>query len=286
MAKVRNGEISHLSRSRSGATAKQCTGVAISRAMGLTAARLPNRVNLVKINQPDATYSLKFSTVKGRQRRFCAKRVSTNGSTARPTTTGDRFPLCCWDKCGDTDLSPATHPRPHQRPGHRAQRTAFAGKHAQALRVRRRRRHPQAGPHPRNSGAHLGHPPPRLRGSSLHPGRRDAHLSDGRDPEIDGEPHAAAAARAPHPRISGRPIPAAASPRPRSSTPSTASSTTRSRRTSSKATSASCARSCARSSASTRSIPSVSSATVSQRESDRNSLTQVLTGALHSSDAP
>ena len=63
--------------------------------------------------------------------------------------------------CGKIARLAAQDPRPHRRAGHRAQRAAFARKHAQAVRVRRRRRHPQAGPHPRDPGAHHGDPPPR-----------------------------------------------------------------------------------------------------------------------------
>ena len=148
--------------------------------------------------------------------------------------------------CGPDSMLAAQDPRPHRRAGHRAQRTAFAGEHAAAVRVRRRRRRPQAGPHPRDPGPHLGDPPPRQ-------ARRDNHL------EIGAHAHLHWTAAIPRSTASRcrcraasaassniwRATAAAASPRPRSSTRSTASSTRRSRRTSSRATSASCARSCA-----------------------------------------
>ena len=153
-------------------------------------------------------------------------------------------------------------PRSHRRTGDRAQRTALPRKHASAVRERRRRCHPQAGPHPRDIGPHHRHPSARSKKTSAYiRDRRDAHLHGRPRPRDRRRSRCPAAPRAPHPRIPGRPIADAASPRPRSSTPSTASSTRRSRRTWWRATSASCARSCARSSATIRSIPSASSAT-------------------------
>ena len=107
--------------------------------------------------------------------------------------------------CGEGSMLAAQDPRPHRRTGHRAQRAAFAGEHAAAVRVRRRRRRAQAGPHPRDPGPHLGDPPPRQEDRQLHRDRRHAHLP-GRPRSRDRRPAAAAAApRAPHPRISGEP---------------------------------------------------------------------------------
>ena len=63
-------------------------------------------------------------------------------------------------QCEQSIEPAARDPGPVDGAGHRAQRYALARKHTGVVRVRRRRRRPQAGPSPRDPGPRSGDPPP------------------------------------------------------------------------------------------------------------------------------